>query len=468
MNHQKTINMGHGLSKRLLSCVSVLLTAVLVLGLFPGSATATAFAQDSSAPASGTQTPVSSALISAGAQKVRDSEHKVVKHLKDIKEKSNIDLMEKPSQLPLSDRFLELQHQMDSGVDFFVRHLSKENWNNLEAVAPGISFNSLLNAIDGMSLDEIKLYIRQNFGKVPGLTEYLSDIENLQEELREYERIRNDYYYLGEQQLDYLTAQNLASRTLAEEPLDEETASLSQAEIAARGLEAIRATGWADALVLPQEDSYLARWKTGYARKAFQAPCLRVERISKLRTGRLIMPYLYEGVKATIVAEENDMSCIIYRGSDNELYAGWIQSIRLLDEFPGAVHTIGTAPSGQHSVRDDITVSWSKCSWLTSQQNYSRLSEPVKNCLGFTLEYQIISENTPNWNSILGPRTVYVKTTDEEWVEVGAFPYPELGATKVTVYLPKPMDINAIGTIAQCTQPNIFWFRQTATDFLVG
>ena len=185
-----------------------------------------------------------------------------------------------------------------------------------------------------------------------------------------------------------------------------------------------------------------------------------------LKTGRGIMPYIYEGVEATVVAEENDMSCMLYRGSDNQLYAGWIQSIRLLEEFPGETFTVGDEPVEVLPTRDDITVSWSKRSWLDSQQNYSVLSEEVKSCRGFTLEYQIIVENTSNWNSILGDRNIYVKCGDE-WIEVGSFEYSDFGAVKIHVYLDQPMDINAVGTIADCTQPNIFRFRQTAYDFLV-
>ena len=118
--------------------------------------------------------------------------------------------------------------------------------------------------------------------------------------------------------------------------------SSADSDAAERGRAAIEATGWGDVLVLPQEESYLSEWKTLYARKAFKAPCLRVERISALHTGRQVMPYLYEGVEATVVAEENDMSCILYRGNDNQLYAGWIQSIRLLEEFPGEQYTVAT------------------------------------------------------------------------------------------------------------------------------
>ena len=242
--------------------------------------------------------------------------------------------------------------------------------------------------------------------------------------------------------------------------------SSADSDAAERGRAAIEATGWGDVLVLPQEESYLSEWKTLYARKAFKAPCLRVERISALHTGRQVMPYLYEGVEATVVAEENDMSCILYRGNDNQLYAGWIQSIRLLEEFPGEQYTVGTKPTEELTFRDDISVSWSKRSWLTTQQNYSVLSEAIPECLGFTLEYQIIDDRKASWESILGPRKIYVRSGDN-WKEVGEFAYPDFGAVKIQVWLPEPMDIDAVGTIAQCRQPDSFYFRQTATDFAV-
>ena len=235
-------------------------------------------------------------------------------------------------------------------------------------------------------------------------------------------------------------------------------------EVKARGIAAVQATTCSDLVVLPQDGSWLKEWKTGYARKAFKAPCLRVERISQLHTGRDVMPYIYEGTEATVLAEENNMSLIIYRGSDDRFYAGWIQSIRILDAFPGDLYTIGKEPSGDLSFRDDIGLDWSRCSWLNTQQNYTVLSEDVKNCIGFTLDYQIIAENTNVWENILGPRKVYVKTGGE-WLEVGEFPYSDFGAVKVQVWLDQPMDIDAVGTIAQCRLPNTFWFRQVVTDF---
>ena len=55
----------------------------------------------------------------------------------------------------------------------------------------------------------------------------------------------------------------------------------------------------------------------------------------------------------------------------------------------------------------------------------------------------------------------------ENWTPLGLFPYDENGTVHVQVYLPEPMDIAAIATYAHCHAPNMFDFRQTATDFLL-
>ena len=239
---------------------------------------------------------------------------------------------------------------------------------------------------------------------------------------------------------------------------------------AEKGLAAIRETGWEDMLVLPKDESYLDEWKTLYCRKAFRAPCLAVERVAALHTGYMKMPFLYEGTEVTVVAEENDMSCILYRSSDNELYAGWIQSIRLLDEFPGKCITLGEAPEDGFTFRNGITLRWSGEGWRTAEQyisrQYSILSEEVRNCVGFTLEYQLIAENTYKWDCIYGPREIYVRSGGE-WTWVGTFAYPEKGTVKVQVWLDSPMDIDAIGTNALCGAPDVYEFRQTAADFAV-
>ena len=235
---------------------------------------------------------------------------------------------------------------------------------------------------------------------------------------------------------------------------------------AARGLEAILATGHSDLIVLPQEESYLEEWKTLYARKAWYAPSLYVESLPALRSGVPTQHMLYEGTQVTVVAEENDMSCILYRARNYALCAGWIQSIRLLEEFPGPEHVIGQAPDGEFDRRAEVGMRWSGEYFPGTQQPYTQLDEPIEGCVGFGFEYQITAENTPLKHIVLGPRTVYVRS-EEEWTAVGTFPYPECGTVRVQVWLPEPMDISAIATVADCHAPNMFDFRQTARDFLL-
>ena len=235
---------------------------------------------------------------------------------------------------------------------------------------------------------------------------------------------------------------------------------------AERGLEAIMATGRGDRIVLPKEESYLEEWKTLYCRPAWYAPSLYVESLPQLQSGVPTQPNLFEGTEVTVVAEENDMSCILYRNINYKSCAGWIQSIRLLEDFPGEQHVVGQERSGDFETKEEVGLAWSKGYFPGAQQRYTVLDEPVKDCVGFTFEYQMIAENTTLKEIVFGPRMIYVNN-GEEWIEAGAFPYPELGAVRVQVWLDEPTDITAIATIADCHAPNMFDFRQTARDFLI-
>ena len=235
---------------------------------------------------------------------------------------------------------------------------------------------------------------------------------------------------------------------------------------AERGLAAIKATQNWDYIVLPKEESYLDEWKTLYGRRAWYAPSLYVESMPLPNSGEPLRPNLFEGTRVTVVAEENDMSCILYQDVNYKTCAGWIQSIRLLEDFPGKCGDIGEPPEGEWETVSELEQRWSGC-WLPyTEQPYTVLGETVENCVGFTLEYQIIDENTPLKWMLWGARSVCV-SDGETWTPVGAFPYEENGTVRVQVWLPEPMDIQAFATVAHCHAPNIFDFRQTAHDFLV-
>lgn len=244
------------------------------------------------------------------------------------------------------------------------------------------------------------------------------------------------------------------------------SAYAEEGDAAQRGLEAIQSTAHWDYIQLPKEDSYLDEWKTLYGRKAWYAPSLFVESVPMLKSGAPVRPFLFEGTEVTVVAEENDMSCILYRGADNKLYSGWIQSVRLLEDFPGDLHYIGSAQEGDFDTIHETPQKWS-VGWLPqTEQPYTILDQPVENCVGFTLEYQIIAENTANKNWVMGPRTVWVND-GENWTALGCFDYPHNGTVHVEIGLPEPMTVAEIATVAHCRAPNLFDFRQSGKDFLI-
>ena len=240
-----------------------------------------------------------------------------------------------------------------------------------------------------------------------------------------------------------------------------------QAAAAERGRQALLDTGHAGYLHFPEEEDYLTEWKTLYARKAFRAPSLEVKSVpDQLDSDFPNMAYLFEGTKVTVVAEQGEMSCFIYHGSNNKQYCGWIRSIRLLEEFPGPTLISGKERTDVRRIEKDPEITWGEPGYQKFWHRFSSLSEPVVGCVGFTLEYQIIKRNTRELD-IYCPRDIWVNT-GEKWVQAGSFDYPEGGAVKVQVWLDEPTDIAAIGTVARCHDPDLFLTRQTAYDFCVA
>ena len=78
----------------------------------------------------------------------------------------------------------------------------------------------------------------------------------------------------------------------------------------------------------------------------------------------------------------------------------------------------------------------------------------------------MIAENTASKWMVMGPRVVWV-SDGENWTAAGEFPYEENGAVRVQLWLPEPMTVAAIATVAACHAPNLFDFRETARNFLV-
>ena len=385
------------------------------------------------------------------------------------------------ARLAAEEKLSELQSAFDAGDYQKVVDLAAED--NIESAEITALLEQAETALEEAAAAEARLQeIRSAFENkdYQKVLELAADADGEDEEIAAMCRE-------SEVQLAYQNGDYDQVVTLFANDSDRASSDIYRDAIHQKVLAAIRATGDEKLLQLPADESYLPEPKTMYSpRLAYDwwttvivedpddwpdyqkvcGPCIPVERVPMLRTGRQAMPWVYEGTEVTVLAEENNMSFILYRSSENEQHAGWVQTRFLVDDFPGELLTIGENRFSNASVIDDITMTWSKKGFLDSQQNYSVLSETVENCVGFTLEYQLTAENTPKWACIFGPRTVYVND-GTQWIRVGSFDYPQHGTVKVEVNLAEPTDIVAIGTIAEVGLPNTFFFRQYATDFRV-
>lgn len=161
-------------------------------------------------------------------------------------------------------------------------------------------------------------------------------------------------------------------------------------------------------------------------------------------------------------------SCILYHTQENELKTAWIKWEYLVSAYPGTTVEIGADKSWSTDMIDDPEVSWSKESFVGTQRKYTILAQPVENCVSFTLDYKVTGRNGSEEYTIVGPRDVYVND-GSGWVYVGSFDYDVFNApVHVSVVLDEPMRLAAVATVANCSDPNTFIFRQAVLDVRVA
>jgi len=222
----------------------------------------------------------------------------------------------------------------------------------------------------------------------------------------------------------------------------------------------IAATGDDRIIAMPREDSYLSSYETRYVDVG-----LKHSDYAHVQPGtvkdEVYMPFVYHGERVTVLAEQNGYSCILYRTNLGERHAAWVRSEVLSADFPGRTESIGSA-GGELSVAD-ADVSLSRDRFAQSGRKYTVLTESVENCVGFTLDYQLLGRGGMPYSAVLGPRTVYVRD-GEEWIEVGQFEYSERGSVHVEIGLDEPITLTAVATAADCWQPYAFEYRQFVLD----
>ena len=172
----------------------------------------------------------------------------------------------------------------------------------------------------------------------------------------------------------------------------------------------------------------------------------------------------FHGSRVTAIAKENGLTCILYYTDQNVYRAGWVTSTNLSDSYPGKTFSIGAGslPSNAYNAGDPA-VSWSEEFFYGTKQKFTELDTPIKDCVGFTLDYQVTARNGASTGDVLGSRTVYVND-GSGWVAVGSFKYSALGPVHVEVTLDSPMTLAAVATSADCAAPNTFHFRQSVLD----
>ena len=249
------------------------------------------------------------------------------------------------------------------------------------------------------------------------------------------------------------------SKMLGQEtPIESEKASAYK-----KGLEMIESTGDAKNITLPDASSYLSSPEVKYVNAGNKNSIYSYRKPwrNKSATGS----YPYHGTKVLVVAKQDQYDCIVFKDNNNQTQAAWVHDEELTWYYPGAKQTIGVPCVNYADNTGDAEITWSEEPFEGSRQKYTILTDPVFNCVQFTLDYQVIGRGGAGINDILGDRIVYV-SDGSEWKEVGRFSYDEIDAVHVIVNLEEPMKLAAVATIADCKKPDAFLFRQGVQDVL--
>lgn len=229
------------------------------------------------------------------------------------------------------------------------------------------------------------------------------------------------------------------------------------------GLNMIRATVDAGSVTLPDPENYLEIPDIMYVNSPAKHSVNSY--LTPWRDSSKQGEYPYHGSKVQVVAEKDGFSCMIFQDEKNTAHTSWVHSSVLSWYFPGIEQTLGTPCANYAYNQGDLPVKWSQERFVHTGQRYTVFNEKVKNCVQFTLDYQVIARNGAKTEDVLGPRTVYVND-GSGWIEVGAFSFSDIDAYHVIVNLNMPMDLAAIATIASCAQPDTFKFRQRVLDVM--
>ncbi len=173
----------------------------------------------------------------------------------------------------------------------------------------------------------------------------------------------------------------------------------------------------------------------------------------------------FHGSRVIVFAEHGDYSCILFHEQDYQQKVAWVRSTHLCSYYPGKEITVGWVLDPDPIYVGDPQLSWSRDSFIRTGRKYTLLSEPIKDCVYFTLDYQVTSRNGAETSEVLGPRDVYIND-GSGWVWVCRFEYPRTEACHVNISLSDFTTIKAFAVIADCAKPDTFVCRQSLLDVL--
>ncbi len=173
----------------------------------------------------------------------------------------------------------------------------------------------------------------------------------------------------------------------------------------------------------------------------------------------------YHGGRVTVLAEHGESSCILFYTSKYELKTAWVYTGYLVSWYPGNTQSLGWKSYRNTYNVGDPDLKWSKESFVGTRTKFTILESPIPNCVNFTLDYQVTSRNGATTAAVVGPRDVYVND-GSGWTYVGSFEYKETTACHIDITLDKAMTLAAVATIANCSEPDTFLYRQSVLDVL--
>ena len=175
----------------------------------------------------------------------------------------------------------------------------------------------------------------------------------------------------------------------------------------------------------------------------------------------------FHGSRVTVLAQRNDLYCILFHEQDYQLKVAWVSSGNLSSYYPGDAFYVGSGSNWYDTNIGDPSMHWSRDCFVGTGRRYSVLDTPVSRCTGFTLDYHVTARNGSQTYDVLGPRDVYVND-GSGWIWVCSFDLQELVPCHVYITLPSQMTVAAVATIASCRDPNTCIFRQSLLDVMCG